>query len=358
MTIVDIISSKRIIVVLGAGGVGKTTSSAALAVSAAQLGKKVALLSIDPAKRLADAMGIKLGSDLCRVDLGSQCRGELHAAMLDQAAVFDAMVKRFASPSAQAKIFQNSVYKQVSCNLGGPLEYMALAKLSEIVDDDFDTIILDTPPDVHALDFLRRPNILSGFTEAGVMRFLIKPFFLAQRLGVGRLLTFGEKLMGGIAAVTGVGILEKVAEFFVLMDDVIKGFQGSGSKVQTHLKSASTAFGIISSPFPSSMRACDKILKELAADSFPLGFVILNRVPKVYGIDDSSITSGVPPVSYWLKSLEEKRLLGERSRALLENQLKAHQFSGVKISTIEESSEVIADLSGIRVFSRSLGFEY
>ena len=196
--ILSLIHDHRFIVTLGSGGVGKTTTAVALAVLAAMEGKKVGLLSIDPAKRLADAMGIKLGSALSPIKIpGSDMKGSLHGAMLDQKAVFDEMVDRWApSKSIKEKIYENSIYKEVSANLGGPLEYMALAKLQAMSEDDsFDLIVLDTPPDTHALDFLERPNALSGFTEGGVMTWLIKPFYLAQKLGAGKLLRASGKLM-------------------------------------------------------------------------------------------------------------------------------------------------------------------
>ncbi len=275
----DLIRNSRILVTIGSGGVGKTTSSIAMAMLAARMGKRVGLLSIDPAKRLADALGIPLGSELRPVQLGGQISGSLEAAMLDQKAVFDDMVRRFASsPALQEKIFQNSIYKEVSANLGGPLEYMALAKLESMLSQDrYDLIVLDTPPDTHALDFLSRPNILSGFIENGVMSWMIKPFHIAQKLGAGVIFKAGGKLMSGISSVTGVKMLRLVAEFLVLMEDVIIGFNRVGREVAESLKKSTTGFVLVSAPYNNAVRSAGHLMKELQAQNYPLLAIILNR---------------------------------------------------------------------------------
>ena len=149
-----LLKERRVFVLLGAGGVGKTSCSIGLAVAAARRGLRVGLLSIDPAKRLADALGIPLGHQLQEISLGPglPLHGSLKAAMLDQKAVFDAMVRRHAPDAATAaKILDNKLYKAASGKLSGSLEYMALAKLQDMVEDpSYDVIILDTPPDTHA----------------------------------------------------------------------------------------------------------------------------------------------------------------------------------------------------------------
>lgn len=274
-----ILKKSRVIVTVGSGGVGKTTSSIAMALIAARLGKKVGLLSIDPAKRLADALGIKLGSELRRVNLKAEISGSLDAAMLDQKAVFDEMVRRFAPNAGVAeKIFQNSIYKEVSSNLGGPLEYMALAKLETMLrTGGYDLIVIDTPPDSHALDFLARPNILAGFIETGVMSWMIKPFHLAQKLGVGAIFKAGGKIMGGISSITGMKMLKLLAEFLVLMEEVIIGFNRVGREVSVALKSESTGFVLVSAPYNNAVRSAQHLLTELKQNNYPLLALIMNR---------------------------------------------------------------------------------
>jgi anion-transporting ArsA/GET3 family ATPase len=274
-----ILRKSKVIVTVGAGGVGKTTSSIAMALVGARLGKRVGLLSIDPAKRLADALGIKLGSELRRVDLKADVKGTLDAAMLDQKAVFDEMVLRFAqNPKTAERIFQNSIYKEVSSNLGGPLEYMALAKLDSMLRSGrYDLIVVDTPPDSHALDFLARPSILAGFIESGVMSWMIKPFHLAQKLGAGAIFKAGGKIMSGISSITGMKMLKLLAEFLVLMEEVIIGFNRVGREVSAALKAESTGFVLVSAPYDNAVRSAEHLLLELKANSYPLLALIMNR---------------------------------------------------------------------------------
>lgn len=277
----ELIASKKVIVLLGAGGVGKTTSSIALALLAAKAGRRVGLLSIDPAKRLATALGIRLGSELRPIAFKGyeDIEGTLEAAMLDQKAVFDEMVERFSSnPKTRKQIFEHSLYQAVSNRFGGALEYMALAKLQRMIDSErYDLIVLDTPPDAHALDFLARPNILAGFMEHKVIQWLIKPFYIAQKLGLQKLVSIGERLAGGIAEVTGVKAMQILAEFIMLMQDVIAGFHAMGEKLTKMLRSTSTGFVVVSTPRSASIRSAISMIDQLTYQEFPLDFLIINR---------------------------------------------------------------------------------
>lgn len=286
----DWLKTKRVVVLLGAGGVGKTTSAIVLALVAARQGRKVALLSIDPAKRLASALGIPLGSQLRRLTIPAELgvSGSVDAAMLDQKAVFDGMVRKHApSDGIAEKILAHPVYKATSANLSGPLEYMALAKLQELADDHrYDLIVLDTPPDTHALDFLARPNVLAGFMENKVMTWLIRPFLFAGRLGLGRLLNAGEKLMGGISKVTGVAALHTFAEFLVLMQEVIAGFHESGERTQKLLRRPDTGFQLVTVPTRAAARSASNIVKQLGGMGYVAELLLFNRcTPKVVAED-------------------------------------------------------------------------
>lgn len=277
----ELLQSRQVIILLGAGGVGKTTSSIAVAFAAAKQGRRVALLSIDPAKRLAAALGLSLGNQLKRISLpfDNQGQGCVDAAMLDHKAVFDDMVRQHA-PTAQIaeNILANSIYQAASTNLIGPLEYMALAKLQQLAEDPrYDLVVLDTPPDVHALDFLARPNVLAGFFENRVMGWLIKPFVIAGRIGLGRLMTVGEKLMGGVAKVTGFSALHKFADFLVLVQEVIEGFNRSGEKVVQLLHRETTGFFLVTTPTNTSARSASNIASALARLGYGLDLVVVNR---------------------------------------------------------------------------------
>lgn len=276
-----VIDSHRVLVLLGAGGVGKTTSSIVVALAAATRGKRVALLSIDPAKRLATALGIPLSNELAPLQMTPEFRitGTVHAAMLDQKAVFDQVVDRHApSPQLAAKIKSNTVYHAASTNLGGPLEYMALAKLMDLANDpQFDLVVLDTPPDTHALDFLARPNMLGSFMDTNVMNWLIKPFTLASRLGIGKLFSASERLMGGVARVSGFEPLKQFAEFLVLMQDVIEGLHKSGEKTVDLLKRQDTGFILVSVPTATAMRSITNLASQLVKMSYKPCALLINR---------------------------------------------------------------------------------
>lgn len=351
--ILSAVQDSRVIIILGSGGVGKTTTAVALATLGAKLGKKVGLLSIDPAKRLADAMGIRLSHELSRVDFGShEVKGELWATMLDQKAVFDEMVRRFApSPKIEALILNNGIYRAASSKLGGPLEYMALAKLQQMAEDSsFDLIILDTPPDTHALDFLVRPNILAGFMENKVMSWLIKPFLLANKLGRGRFISISEKIAAGISSITGTSMLRKLAEFLVLMEDIIQGFHHSGKNVAILLRQESTQFILVTAPTGASTRSAAQIAERLHLEKFPLRLLIVNRylaeimlqglkLQKENQIDVGGFTNGF----HWLE--RSTKLADEYlNRLKLENQKRFKDLIDVRI---EEQSHLIHSVEAI-----------
>ncbi|MCX6116621.1 MAG: AAA family ATPase [Proteobacteria bacterium] len=279
--VAQMLGSQRVIVMIGSGGVGKTTSSVALAVAAARAGRKVGLLSIDPAKRLADALGIRLGHELSVVHIpgASEAGGSLRAAMLDQKIVFDNMVRKHApSERIAEKILKDPMYIAASTNLSGPLEYMALARLQELVDDpSMDLVILDTPPDTHALDFLGRPNVLAGFLEGKVMSKILKPVVFAGRLGLSGIATMSEKLLGGVTSVTGFGALKKFGEFILLMQEVIEGFHKSGERVIEILKRPSSSFIIVVVPTRASVRSAQHLVDQLNELQYSLDGVIFNR---------------------------------------------------------------------------------
>lgn len=276
-----LLKERKVLVLLGAGGVGKTTTSIAVAFAGAAMGKRVALLSIDPAKRLAAALGLSLGDTLRPINLPRElnAEGSVDAAMLDQKAVFDNLVRRH-SPSEEtaAKILANPTYIAASTSLIGPLEYLALAKLADLAADPrYDLVVLDTPPDTHALDFLARPNVLAGFSDSKVMNWLIKPFALAGKLGFGRMMSFGEKLMGGVAKVTGTAALAKFADFLILLQDVIDGFQRSGEQVVSLLKQESTGFVLVSTATTNAARSASTLAVALRDLGYVLDLVIANR---------------------------------------------------------------------------------
>jgi anion-transporting ArsA/GET3 family ATPase len=346
-----LIEQKRVIVVLGAGGVGKTSSAIALALIGAEAGKKVALLSIDPAKRLAAAMGLELSGKLATVaiDKSYGFKGFLDATMLDQKEVFDSMVIKHApSKKIADRILVHPVYRAASTNLSGPLEYMALAKLQEIVENEsYDLIVLDTPPDTHALDFLARPNVLAGFMENKVMSWMIKPFQLAGKFGLGRLLNAGEKMMGGIAKITGVASLHAFADFLVLMQEVIEGFHRSGDDVVRTLKNKKTGFILVSAPLENACRSTSFIADQLSKLGYSCDGLILNRcLPR--SVVDAAATSKHSEVRDFIQDrANNQTALATRLAVDLQR-----RFPTLVVQMMEEFQSDLGSVDGMINFSR------
>lgn len=322
-----LVRSQRVVICLGPGGVGKTTTSVALAFAGAKAGRRVALISIDPAKRLATAMGIELSHELKRIefpDSMSTKGGALFAAMLDQKSVFDQMVKKHTpSEKIANRILSDPIYISASTNLSGPLEYMALAKLQELSDSpEFDLIVVDTPPDSHALDFLSRPNILGRFMDQGVMSKLIKPVAYAGKLGFGGLMSVGEKLLGGVTQVTGLQSLTKFSEFMLLIQDVVKGFHAASQRVTEVLKHSSTSYVLVCAPTQPSIRSVTTLMTELQKLGYSANGLVIN---KVLSQDDVSNTTD------------------ERDRAILTTRFQGEQKAIEEVTKFMNKSQKIRD---------------
>jgi anion-transporting ArsA/GET3 family ATPase len=347
--------SQRVVIVIGGGGVGKTTSSVALAIHAARLGRRVALLSIDPAKRLAAALGIQLGHELRPVMFpeSSGIKGVLHAAMLDQKAVFDSMVRKHApSPHIADKILRDPLYVAASTNLSGPLEYMALARLQELAESpDWDLVVLDTPPDSHALDFLARPNVLSGFIENKVIGRLLKPIVLAGRIGLGGVAAVSEKLLGGVTSITGFGALRSFGEFILLMQEVIEGFHRSGERVLEILRRDSTSFVLVCVPHKAAARAAEALSRELRSMGYELEGAVFNRCLPRAVIQDLEKVSSEELVILKARAKSEDQVIDKLSHEIHARQDSERLWE----LRVDEQTEDIHSIAGILKFSELFG---
>lgn len=299
----ELCDQRKALIISGPGGVGKTTFAATIAIGAAMGGRRVALLSIDPAKRLADAIGIKIGEEMSRVKLkGLRESAFLDAGILDHKAVFDRMVHAYAkTPEEAEKILDHPLYQAASANMAGPLEYMALAKFRELyADPKYDLVVLDTPPDTQALDFLARPNILAGFVESKVLTWLLKPFVLASKIGLTAFFAVGEKVMGNIAAITGAKSLRILAEFLLLMQNVIKGFHQASEEILSILRQKSTGFVLIGTCTDSSFRSISLISAELKSLAYQADAIVFNRVlPASIREEHQRLNGSIHARSYW-----------------------------------------------------------
>jgi len=287
------LAGKRVLVCVGAGGVGKTTTSAALALGLAQRGGKVAVVTIDPAKRLASALGLEeLSGEPHRIDAreldeaGVRLEGELWALMLDTKRTFDEIVARLAGDEgARQEILANPVYRELSTAVAGSQELGAIAKLYELHEEhDFDVIVLDTPPSRNALDFLDAPGRLLGFLDGRALQVFLAPSGLTARLfGRGTALVFSI-----FARVTGVDMLNELSRFFRSLGGVIEGFGERARGVQELLRAPETSFLIVTSPEHDPAGEALFLAERLNSAQMPLGELIVNRV-HLDGLDGRSV---------------------------------------------------------------------
>ncbi|KAA0024475.1 ArsA family ATPase [Antrihabitans cavernicola] len=265
----------RIVVCCGSGGVGKTTTSAALALRAAQEGRKVVVLTIDPAKRLAQALGVEaLDNTPQPVALGENFPGELHAMMLNMKRTFDDMVIEHTTPEKAEQIFANPFYQTVASSFGGTQEYMAMEKLGQLAaNQDWDLIIVDTPPSRNALDFLDAPKRLGTFLDGRMIR-----LFTAPGRGVGRLVTGAMGLaLKGVSTVVGGRMLTDASTFVQSLDSMFGGFRERATKTFELLSREGTNFIVVAAPEPDALREASFFVDRLSSEQMPLAGLVLNR---------------------------------------------------------------------------------
>jgi anion-transporting ArsA/GET3 family ATPase len=283
MTVRERLEGKRICICAGAGGVGKTTSAAAIALGLAADGKRACVVTIDPARRLAGALGMdELGNEPRRVDrrrlaaAGVEVKGELWAMMLDPKRTFDDLIARLA-PDVQRReqALSNRIYRELSTAVAGSQEFTAIAKLYELDRErDYDAIVLDTPPSRNALDFLNAPTRLVNFFEGRALRLLLAPTGVATRV-VGR---GTGALFAILRRVTGVDMLRETQAFFAALSGMLEGFNERAAGVAALLRDPATAFFVISSPEREPIGEAIAFASELRAAGMTLDGVIVNRV--------------------------------------------------------------------------------
>ena len=283
----EIVTKKEIIVCAGAGGVGKTTTAAAIALRAALEGKKAAVLTIDPAKRLASSLGLKeLSNDPVKVNTRKftaanlKPEGELYAMMLDTKTTFDKVVTRYAPTPEQAeRIINNRFYKNISGTLSGTQEYMAMEKLYELhADGGFDLIVIDTPPTRNALDFLDAPRRMTDFFESRVLRWFLIPYMKAGG-GVFRVANVAATaFLKVVTKIVGAEVLQDTAEFFGNLEGMYEGFKQRARDVANLLKSDKTSFVVVTSPAADAVAEATFFASRLNDSGLPFGALVVNRV--------------------------------------------------------------------------------
>ncbi|MFE3600591.1 ArsA family ATPase [Streptomyces sp. NPDC059142] len=269
----------RIIVCCGSGGVGKTTTAAALGVRAAERGRKVVVLTIDPARRLAQSMGIDSLDNTPRQVKGVEGPGELHAMMLDMKRTFDEIVEAHADADRARAILENPFYQSLSAGFAGTQEYMAMEKLGQLrARDAWDLIIVDTPPSRSALDFLDAPKRLGSFLDGKFIRLLMAPAKMGGRAGM-KFLNVGMSMMTGtLGKLLGGQFLRDVQTFVTAMDTMFGGFRTRADATYRLLQAPGTAFLVVAAPERDALREAAYFVRRLAAEEMPLAGLVLNRV--------------------------------------------------------------------------------
>ncbi|MEE4422499.1 ArsA family ATPase [Streptomyces bugieae] len=271
----------RIVVCCGSGGVGKTTTAAALGVRAAERGRKVVVLTIDPARRLAQSMGISELDNVPRRVKGvdEAAGGELHAMMLDMKRTFDEIVEGHADADRARAILENPFYQSLSAGFAGTQEYMAMEKLGQLrASDEWDLIVVDTPPSRSALDFLDAPKRLGSFLDGKFIRVLMAPAKVGGRAGM-KFLNVGMSMMTGtLSKLMGGQLLRDVQTFVAAMDTMFGGFRTRADATYRLLQAPGTAFLVVAAPERDALREAAYFVERLAAEQMPLAGLVLNRV--------------------------------------------------------------------------------
>ncbi|WP_447038266.1 ArsA family ATPase [Streptomyces sp. DSM 118878] len=269
----------RIVVCCGSGGVGKTTTAAAIGLRAAERGRKVVVLTIDPARRLAQSMGIDSLDNVPRRVKDVDGDGELHAMMLDMKRTFDEIVEAHADKERAAAILGNPFYQSLSAGFAGTQEYMAMEKLGQLRSrEEWDLIVVDTPPSRSALDFLDSPKRLGSFLDGKLIRLLMAPAKVGGRAGM-KFLNVGMSMMtGALGKLLGGPLLRDVQTFVAAMDTMFGGFRTRADATYRLLQAPGTAFLVVASPERDALREAAYFVERLAADDMPLAGLVLNRV--------------------------------------------------------------------------------
>lgn len=349
------LNDKRLIVTVGAGGVGKTTTSAALALAAALRGRRVAVITVDPARRLRDALGLDDLSVDPRPVVGDGFRFE--ALALDTKRTFDGLVERFApSPAVAQRIFANRIYDELSRELAGSAEYMAMEKLHELVHTGaYDLVIVDTPPSASARDLLAAPTRLSNLLASRAVSILQAPASLlslsSSSFGRATLAT----LLKALQRWTGLQLLDDLADFTGAFEGMLEGFSRRAEEIAALLRSDATSFVLVTSTEASTVDTAIAFHRDLVSEEFPVAGVIANRVLAFAAPDADSASAQrwpEPMRGKLLRNQAELHALAMRDQASLEH---LQSVTGLRLlAAVPQSTEAPATLAALRRFADQL----
>ena len=357
------LEGSRIVICAGPGGVGKTTTAAAVALGLAARGARVAVVTIDPARRLADALGIEaLADEPRRIEperlpgFAPAPGGELWAMTLDAKRTFDGLIERLApDEAARDQVLGNPIYQQISTAVAGSHEFTAIAKLHELdADGAYDVVVLDTPPSRNALDFLDAPGRLTSFFQGRAIRLLLRPAGLGGRLmGAGTGAVFSI-----LKRATGVDLLDDVAAFFRALGGMVDGFSDRAARVEELLSDPATTFVLVTSPEAAPSAEALFLARRLRESGMALGAVVVNRVEPATGPLPESAATLADALG---DDLAARVLEAARAQA----RIAAHdatgvaslraQVDGTPVFVVEQLDEDVHDATGLtRVAARLL----
>jgi anion-transporting ArsA/GET3 family ATPase len=357
----------RIIVCCGAGGVGKTTTSAALALAAAEAGRTVVVLTIDPARRLAQSLGLlELDNEPRQVDVtggaATGAPGELHAMMLDMKRTFDDIVVAHSTPERAEQILANPFYQTLSSSFSGTQEYMAMEKLGQLrASDQWDLIIVDTPPSRSALDFLDAPNRMSRFLDGTMIRLLMAPSRAGFQFASAGFLLFSRivsKILGG-------QLLRDISSFVAALDTMFGGFRERATATYELLVRPGTWFVVVATPEPDALREASYFVDRLSTEGMPLAGLVLNRThppattalsgTRAEAAAETVAEAGGPGAELAAAALRvhaERMVQAAREQHLADRFTSAHPE--VAVRTVPASAGDVHDLDGLQVMAEEL----
>jgi anion-transporting ArsA/GET3 family ATPase len=356
----------RIVVCCGAGGVGKTTTSAALALAAAEAGRSVVVLTIDPARRLAQSLGlVELDNEPRRVEVPG-VSGELHAMMLDMKRTFDDVVAAHSTPEKAQQILENPFYQSLSSSFAGTQEYMAMEKLGQLrASEQWDLIIVDTPPSRSALDFLDAPNRMSRFLDGTMIRLLTAPARAGGRAGLkfaSAGFTFFSRI---ISKILGGQLLRDISSFVAALDTMFGGFRERATATYELLRRPGTWFIVVATPEPDALREASYFVDRLSSEGMPLAGLVLNRThppattalsaTRAEGAAEEVVEAGAEGAdvaSAALRVHAERMVQAAREQHLADRFTLAHPE--VAVRTVPAAAGDVHDLDGLRVMGEEL----
>jgi anion-transporting ArsA/GET3 family ATPase len=356
----------RVLVCCGSGGVGKTTTAAALGLRAAARGRRVVVLTIDPARRLAQSMGLEeLDNEPRAVPdaVTGESGGELQAMMLDMRRTFDEMVSGHATPDRAQAIFDNPFYQTISTSFSGTQEYMAMEKLGQLAATGrWDLIIVDTPPSRSALDFLDAPQRLSSFLDGRMIRLLSAPARAggsALRKIVGSTFNLFAK---AVSTILGGQMLSDASAFVQAFDTLFGGFQERANATYQLLRAPGTSFVVVASPEPDALREASYFVERLGTEKMPLAGLVLNRTHPVHatlsgarareGAETLEAARGDATAAAVLRLHADRVETAERERRVLARFTRAHP--SVPIVDVPAMATDVHDLEGLRAIGELL----